>query len=894
MRSLAVLVALLLVSSVAGADKLDDGRLLLRKGELEAARAAAEKLKTSDGRVLLAETHRAAGRTAEARALLEQVVKKEPRLLRARAQLGLVYEETGEKKLADAVWNGFYDDHDAGKLDQSKPENLLYLAIAARHLEDFQGANQTLQEAIEKDPKLVEANLEWGWLFLGKYNAADAEACFDDVLELDASNPDAHAGMARVKLEQGYDVRAAEKHIEKALATNPRHVRALLIRAELQIDNSEYGAAKTTLGEVLAQNPGQLEAHTLAAAIDWLRDELPAYEASRKKVFALNPRYAPFYHTIAEFAVKEHRYKEAVALEEEALKVDPKYDAALAAIGTGYLRMGDEDKGLKYLREAGDRDKFNVRTYNMLNLFEETIPRDYEVIAPAAPKGVFKLRVPKDERAIIERYLPPTLGRAFDEMVKRYAFTPALPITFELYNDPDQYSVRTVGLPNLGALGVCFGRVVTALSPSNGNVNWGMILWHELAHVFHIQASNSRVPRWYTEGLAEVETLITRPEWRRENEIDVWMAMSSGKLPSLGELNTRFLRAEDINDMVVAYYLSAVAMEFISKRWGMPKVVEGLRLYGKGKDTSEVLPAITGLTIAELDAEFRKHLEKRLEIYKHTFKVELGEYDDVTALEKAAAARPTDPEAHADLALGHLAAEDGEKAMAAAAAALKLAPRNRKALLVQAEVKSARGDAEGARAGYEALIAAGGDGYEARMKMAGLARGRGDGADVEAQLKKAIALDPERSEPHAVLAEIYGKSNREADAIAALERYVMLEQMEWAPLKKLVDKHAARSDWAKVRKFGEMGLYLNPFDAELHMTLGKAYEETGATDRAIFEYDSALLSQPPLRRPAVAQLGLARAHGARRDVARAKKALAEALKLEPDNAEALALSKKLK
>jgi len=42
---------------------------------------------------------------------------------------------------------------------------------------------------------------------------------------------------------------------------------------------------------------------------------------------------------------------------------------------------------------------------------------------------------------------------------------------------------------------VCFGQVITAMSPSNGDINWGMVLWHELGHVFAIQLSNSRVPR---------------------------------------------------------------------------------------------------------------------------------------------------------------------------------------------------------------------------------------------------------------------------------------------------------------------------------------------------------------------------------------------------------------
>jgi tetratricopeptide (TPR) repeat protein len=876
------------------------GRALFLTGDLAGARAAAEAAGKGDrelaldAKVLGAEVRRAAGETAAARSLLEDVVKKQPRHLRARAELGLVYEETGEKALAARIWNQFYDDYDDGKIDESKAAELLYLGIAARHLEDFHGANQTLEQAVQTDGSLLEANLEFGWLFLTKYDAANAEQSFDEVLKFDPKNPDAHAGMARVKLEQGYDVKGANEHIDAALASNPSHPRALLIRAEILIDNADYVEARRTLDRVLAQNPNQLEAHTFLGAIAWLTDDKAGYDAERQKVLALNPTYSSFYHDIAEFAVKEHRYDEAIGLEEEALKVDPKDYLALAGIGTNYLRMGDEARGVKYLQDAHARDKFNVRTYNVLNLFEGIIPAQYEMVTPATPKGVFRFRVPRDERAMIERYLPRTLARAYADMVKRYGFTPTLPITFELYNDPDHYSVRTVGLPNLGALGVCFGRVVTALSPSNGNVNWGMILWHELGHVFALQASRNRVPRWYTEGLSEYETIIARPEWRRENDLDVWMAMQAGRLPSVVELNTSFLRARDMNEMVAAYHLSSVTVEFIVKRWGFPRIVEGLKLFGRGQDTAAVIPAITGLSVPDFDAELRRYLDHRLKVYQGSFKVQLSDYADLTSFEAQAAARPEDPEAQANLALAQLAEEDGDAAMAAAATALALDGKNRKALFVRGEIQSARGDDAGARETWRQLIAAGGDGYDVRMRLARVAREQGDVKEAETQLAAAKRLDPERSEPYFILSEIYGKSNREELALAELERYVMLEQMEYAPLKKLVDRYTVRKNPAKVRQFGEMALNINPFDADLHLKLADAYAATGGPDGAIYEYDSALRSDPPLRRPAIAQLGLARAYAAKKDLALARRALDAALKLEPDNAEARELAKKLR
>jgi DnaJ family protein C protein 7 len=109
-----------------------------------------------------------------------------------------------------------------------------------------------------------------------------------------------------------------------------------------------------------------------------------------------------------------------------------------------------------------------------------------------------------------------------------------------------------------------------------------------------------------------------------------------------------------------------------------------------------------------------------------------------------------------------------------------------------------------------------------------------------------------------------------------------------------VQKHAARKNWAKVKEFGEMALHVNPWDSELHLSLGEAYLQLKQLDAAAYEFESALVSQPPLPRPAVAQIALARAQVARKDLKAAKKAIDAALKLEPKNAEALDLKKKVK
>ncbi len=877
----------------------DSGKLVLARVHMRTGRyAEAEKLAralarsgdpavATDGRVLLAEVLRATGRYADARREVEPLVGKQPGARRSRYVLGLLYRDVGDPR-ADAEWKKFLQEFDGNKLDLNDPPTLFYLAEAARYTADFEFANGTYREAVDRDKTLHEANVEWGFLFLEKYAPADAEQSFDEVLKVDPRHPDAHAGMAAVKLEPSYDLAAATAHLDRALEVNPRHVPSLLLRAGIEIDQNRWQKAAATLNEVFAVNPQELEARSLLATIHWLRDDTGAYEAEKKKVFAVNPAYARFYHVVARSAVREHRYREAIELERQAVTLRPTYYEAMEAIGAGYLRLGMEKEGLEWLRKAWKGDQYNMRTKNTLDLFEDFIPREYSF----ATTKSFKLRYHNDEKPLYRRYIEPLLEQAFGQMVKRYGYQPKTPVVIELFQNADHYSVRTIGLPNLGALGICFGQVITAMSPSVGDINWAMVLWHELSHVFAIQLSNSRVPRWFTEGLSEYETVLARPEWRRENDADVYAAMADGVLPSIAELNYGFMKP-NMQEVVVAYHLSSLAIEYLARTYGFAKIVTGLKLYGQGLETPAVLEQMTGKKIATLDADFRKYLEARLAPYKGTFVVPTLKRD-LKALARTAAASPKDPHAHSRLALAHFEEGEARPAGAAADRALALDPRNRLALYIKAELAWREGDRADAEAGYQALIGAGADSFDIRSRLALIASSKGDTATAEKHLCTAKKLDPERAYPYQALSELYTKSGRKEQGLRELETFVTLEQMQFGPAKQLVEEYSALKKWDKVRTFGEQAIEINPADTEVLLALGQAYLETGNADRALFSYDSALLVRPEMRRPGLAHLGRARALKAKNDRRAALKAVDQALRLERDNAEATALKKELR
>ena len=97
----------------------------------------------------------------------------------------------------------------------------------------------------------------------------------------------------------------------------------------------------------------------------------------------------------------------------------------------------------------------------------------------------------------------------------------------------DDFAVRNLGLPGMiGALGACFGRVVTMDSPKArppGEFSWQATLWHEIAHVITLQMSKQRVPRWLTEGISVYEEAQARPEWGRDMEVPFAAALEQNK-----------------------------------------------------------------------------------------------------------------------------------------------------------------------------------------------------------------------------------------------------------------------------------------------------------------------------------------------------------------------------
>ena len=179
---------------------------------------------------------------------------------------------------------------------------------------------------------------------------------------------------------------------------------------------------------------------------------------------------------------------------------------------------------------------------------------------------------------------------------KRYGFEPREPVTIELYPNHDDFAVRTAGLPGIGLLGVTFGYLVAMDSPSGratGDFHWGSTLWHEMAHVFTLEATEHRVPRWLSEGISVFEEWRTGPTPGVVVTPDVIKAFNDGKFLKVENLDSGFIRPSYPNQIQVSYTQAGLACLFMEQKFGFDRLVAFL--YEFKKDAS-VASAVSGTT----------------------------------------------------------------------------------------------------------------------------------------------------------------------------------------------------------------------------------------------------------------------------------------------------------
>lgn len=808
------------------------------------------------------------GKVSEAIAAVREVAQ-EDEARRARLVLGELLIRAGKRGEARAPLMTIIDDYNDDTITASDAEGLSLVGRAAHLLRSARDANDAFNAAERAGGRQRVETLLWrAELFLEKYDPGHAAQVVKEALKLAPKDPRAHVAMARVKLDSAMDFGGADSEVAQALEVNPNLAEAYFVRAGLALRDMDIAAADAAADRGLKVDPTDLALLSIKAAARFLADDAAGFEALKAKVLGLNPSYSQFFQIVGEFAEWEHRYDDIVMMMQEATRVDPHDAKAYATLGLNQIRAGDEKGGLLSLHKAWDKDRFNVRVFNTLNLYEKDIATQYVTVEGQT----FRVRYHKEERPILERYVPRMLEEAWGSMVKRYGFTPKVPISIELYATTENFSVRTSGLPNVGIQGVCFGQTLAALSPAAAEFNWGNVLWHELGHVFAIQLSKNHVPRWFTEGLSEYETIIRRAEWRREEDPALFAALKGGRIPAVEGFNRAFTHVDSVEDVTMAYFAASQIVVFMASEFGFPKVVSMLPKWAAGKRTPEVVKESLGVSAEELDRRFRAWLAPRLSRYEKQYVPDLHA-PPLDEARKAVQRAPKDAKRLVELALALFQDGQEQEGEAVLAEALRADPKQPDAHYIKVRQAFSEKKLDEAGRLLSKMIADGHDGYVVRMKLADLAELKKDAARMKASLEAAHRFDPTQAEP---LQGLYDLARRQKDAageLSALRRLALIDQHDRRVWRRLLRLLVERGQWEEARKVGESAIYVDVASAEVHRLYARALARTGRHVSAVYELNSALLCKPKPEEAAAIYEELAKAYAKMKRDDYAKKAL---------------------
>lgn len=760
-----------------------------RAAETGAAAAALGATSQLAAAPLRAEALTALGKRAEAIAVLREVAGQAAGH-RARLMLGELLVRTGKRgeaaPILDTLLTAYRDD----VITSTDAEGLALVARAAWLLGQPKNANQVFDEAEAAGPARVEELLWRTELARERWADRMVGELTDEAVKLAPADPRVIVAQARAVLESTVDFATADALVRRALAIDPNLAGAHAVAAALALRDLDLTRAAAAVAAGLATDPDAPELLALDGAVRLLRDDRKGFAAVERRLLATDPTAGEFYVVIATYLEWEHRYDDLVKLMTKARTRDPRNPRVLATLGTNLLHTGDEAGALAAFQAAFAADPFNVRAFNFLNLLEQTLPRDYVLV----PGKRFRIRYHRDERALLERYLPRLLDEAWTTLSKRYKFKPKGPITIDLYADREAFGILTSGLPNVGIQGSCFGRRIAALAPQAGEYNVGNVLWHELAHVFALQLSKNRVPRWFAEGLAEYDASQARPEWQREEDLAVYRWVQAGRLPSVLDLNQRFTHTDSVDEVVAAYAATGMLVTFIVGEFGFDRAVAMLKRWGAGAATPAVITDALGVAPTELDRRFRARLDQRLARYAGQF--------------------VPDPSRPVDAAVA--AAVDAARA----------------------------GDLPRARTLVAQLTRDGHDGYQVRMLEAELAEAAGDRVALKTALLAATSHDPSQVEPVQALYDVATADHDAAAQLAALRAVTRLDQHTRTPWRLLLSRLVADQAWPDAVAAGAAAVLVDPEDLSVHRDYATALEHSGDLAAAAFELESAALALP--------------------------------------------------
>jgi tetratricopeptide (TPR) repeat protein len=493
-----------------------------------------------------------------------------------------------------------------GKLAQSS--NPYLRAEGLWGTEHYQEANNEFRDLIKQYPKNADYRVRWGHLFFERFNSDEAHGLFEEAIKIDDKNAQAYLGISQVETE-GFSKHAVEA-AQKAAELDPKLYEAHEQLAYLALEDNDEATAAQEADKALAISGEALDAMAIHMAIDFLHDKNDSPWIER--ILKVNPAYGEAYSTAGHFYFINRRYEEEIGAYRKALELNPRLWEARAHLGVTLLQLGQDAEARQQLEECYNANYKSYETVNSLRLLDKY--KDF--VTFKTPTMV--LRLDKKEAELLRPYVESEIERNMAAYEKKYQMKLKEPLQVEVYPDHPDFEVRTSGMPGIGGiLGVTFETVIAMDSPSGrppGSFHWASTLRHEMSHAYILEATNSRVPRWFTEGLAVYEETAARPDWGDRLDPEAIHAIQHKLLLPVADLDRGFIRPSYPSQVIVSYFQGGKICSYIAEKWGYSKLLDMVHSFAKLESTPEVFQKDLGISTTDFDKEFLAWLEAQTKV----------------------------------------------------------------------------------------------------------------------------------------------------------------------------------------------------------------------------------------------------------------------------------------
>lgn len=654
---------------------------------------------------------------------------------------------------------------------------------------------------LNADPKLVLKNffdpvakqapetrsvyLAAGQLALDKGDFALASKWYQDGNKKFPKDPAMTHGLAVAF--SGSDSEKTLQWIEKSMSLNEKHVPSRLLLVDFMLNSESYEDALELLDEVEEIHPSSSKMWAYRAVIHHLQNKPQDESIARQNALQLNKADPEIPYLIGKKLSQHYRFKEGSAYQRMALTMDSSYLPSKIQLAQDLLRMGKNEEGWQLANQVHDQDGYDVTAYNLVNLHDNL--EDYQAVT----NKNFIVHIDSDEKDILGEQALSLLDRAYEKLTKKYGYYPPEPTRVEIFSSTTDFEVRTFGMPNIpGYLGVCFGPVITANSPSTqrmDSVNWKAVLWHEFCHTVTLGATRNKMPRWLSEGLSVYEEFQENPAWGMKLTPQFLQWIDDGDLLPISDLSSGFMRPKTPGHIEFAYYQSSMVVEYLLTNFDESKMADLLKDLSRGLEINNALEK-SYTSLSKLEKDFSQWMERRVNQAKGKL--------DFSKPSLASLGSPAQPN------IGAVDLDAFKK---------KAKDNNFWLLMAEAENLLDAGDLEGAKAISENIL-------------------------------NEFDEPREFPNPLSILSRVYNKQEKLEDEKKILEKWVGLEVAPPTMYRRLVELAKSENDNQAIIRYSNDLLAIDPFEGVVYQDLALVSAAENNISQAVTYWESALKLNP--------------------------------------------------